>query len=124
MKAMQKRPTGFESIDEYIRSFPKPVQKKLRELRKVIRELAPDAEEKISYQIPTFHLGRNLVHFAAYANHIGFYPTSSGIRAFKSKLSKYNYSKGAIQFPLDEPLPMGLIRQIVKFRVREETKTK
>jgi uncharacterized protein YdhG (YjbR/CyaY superfamily) len=121
---MKRRTTGFESIDEYIVSFPKPVQKKLRDLRKAIRELAPDAEEKISYQIPTFHLGRNLVHFAAYANHIGFYPTSSGIRSFKSKLSKYKYSKGAIQFPLKEPLPMNLIKNIVRFRVQEESKRK
>ncbi len=121
---MKRRSIGFESVDEYIHSFPKPVQKKLRDLRKAIRELAPDAEEKISYQIPTFYLDRNLIHFAAYAKHIGFYPTSSGVRAFKSKLSKYKYSRGAIQFPLDQPLPMGLIRKIVRFRIREETKKK
>jgi uncharacterized protein YdhG (YjbR/CyaY superfamily) len=121
---MQKRTTGATSIDEYIRLFPAPVQKKLKELRKVIREEAPEAQEKISYQMPTFHLNRNLVHFAAYAKHIGFYPTSSGIRAFNNKLRNFKHSTGAIQFPLEEPLPIELIRTIVRFRVREELKKK
>lgn len=112
----------YSSIDEYIVSFPEHVQKKLVELREAIREQAPDAQEKISYQIPTFFLNGNLVHFAAYANHIGFYPTSSGIRAFKNKLSKYKSAKGSVQFPMEEPLPLGLIKMIVKFRVKENMK--
>ena len=119
---MERRKKPFVSIDEYIRTFPKPVRKKLLELRGTIKELAPDAEEKISYQMPTFCLNGNLVHFAAYAKHIGFYPTSSGISVFKSKLAKYKSSKGAVQFPIDEPLPIGLIKQIVKFRVAENMK--
>ncbi len=114
----------YKSIDKYIRSFPKETQKKLTELRKIIREQAPEAEEKISYQIPTFFLNGNLVHFAAFAKHIGFYPGSSGIRAFKSKLSKYESAKGSVQFPLKEPLPVGVIKQIVKFRVTENLKKK
>jgi uncharacterized protein YdhG (YjbR/CyaY superfamily) len=121
---MQKERKGFRSIDEYIRSFPVDVRKKLTELRKVIQAQAPQAQEKISYQIPTFYLMGNLVHFAAYSKHIGFYPTSSGIRAFRNKLTKYKHSRGAVQFPLEEPLPMNLIRRMVKFRVRENTKKK
>jgi uncharacterized protein YdhG (YjbR/CyaY superfamily) len=114
----------YRSIDEYIRSFPRDVQKKLRELRKLIREQAPQAQEKISYQMPTFFLNGNLVHFAAYSKHIGFYPTPSAISAFKSRLSKYENAKGSVQFPLDEPLPIQLIKQIVRFRVSENTKPK
>jgi uncharacterized protein YdhG (YjbR/CyaY superfamily) len=110
---------GNNPIDQYIRSFPEPVQKKLEMLRALIREQAPHAQEKISYRIPTFFLNGNLVHFAAYSRHIGFYPTSSGIRAFKSKLSKYKNSKGSVQFPIEEPLPVDLIKKIVKFRVEE-----
>jgi uncharacterized protein YdhG (YjbR/CyaY superfamily) len=116
---MERRRRAYRSIDEYIRSFPGPVRAQLRELRNLIRRLAPDAQEKISYQIPTFTLHGNLVHFAAFANHIGLYPGSSGVRAFESKLTRYKHSKGAIQFPLDEPLPVSLITQIVKFRVKE-----
>jgi uncharacterized protein YdhG (YjbR/CyaY superfamily) len=121
---VQKEKKGFQSIDEYIRSFPVDVRKKLVDLRKVIQAQAPQAQEKISYQIPTFYLNGNLVHFAAYSKHIGFYPTSSGIRAFKSKLTRYKHSRGAVQFPLEEPLPMDLIRRIVRFRVRENMKEK
>ena len=120
----QKMKKGIESIDEYFRSFPKHIQQKLRELRTVIREQAPQAQEKIASQIPTFYLNGNLVHFAAYAKHIGFYPTSSGIRAFRGKLSNYKTSKGTIQFPLNEPLPLELIRKIVRFRVAENMKKK
>jgi len=116
---VEKGSRRFESIDEYIRSFPKPVRKKLAEMRKIIGEQAPQALEKISYQMPTFFLNGNLVHFAAYAKHIGFYPTPNGISAFKSQLSKYKNAKGSVQFPLEEPLPKSLIRQIVKFRVAE-----
>lgn len=108
-----------KSIDEYILQHPQEVQKILESLRKVIKESAPDAEEKISYRMPTFVLSGNLVHFAAYNNHIGFYPTPSGINTFKKELSKYKTSKGAVQFPIGEPIPYGLISQIVKFRAVE-----
>ena len=121
---MQKEKKGIQSIDEYIRPFPLHVRKKLMELRKVIREQAPQAQEQISYQMPAFYLNGNIVYFAAYSKHIGFYPTSSGIRAFESKLSKYKHSKGAVQFPMDEPLPLELIRKIVRFRVQENIKEK
>lgn len=109
-----------KTIDDYIATFPKDVQVILEELRQTIRECAPDAEERISYGIPTFDLnGLHLVHFAAYKNHIGFYPTSSGIRAFKGELSSFKTSKGTVQFPLDKPIPFDLIRKIVNFRVKE-----
>ena len=91
-------------------------------LRKVIKESAPDAEEKISWQMPTFVLHGNLVHFAAYKNHIGFYPTPSGIDAFKHELSEYKGAKGSVQFPIEKPLPYELISKIVKFRVAENIK--
>jgi len=110
----------FQSIDEYIYIFPRDVQVVLQNMRQAIRGVAPDAEETISYQIPTFKLNHNLVHFAAYKNHIGFYPTSSGIKAFKKELSSYKCSKGAVQFPLDMPVPFGLVKKIVMFRVKEE----
>ena len=110
------------TIDEYIRTFPKNVQEKLQALRKTIKMAAPGAGETISYGIPTFDLGGHLVHFAAYKNHIGFYPTSSGIRAFKKELSPYKTSKGTVQFPIDRPLPLALIARIVKYRVTENKK--
>lgn len=114
--------SGFTTIDEYIRLFPGPVQKKLTQLRKLVHEMAPDATEKISYQMPTFFLNGNLVHFAAHTNHIGFYPTpSAGVR-FKRELAGYEQGKGSIQFPLDKPLPLELIRKIVRFRVEENVK--
>lgn len=112
----------FESIDEYIFKFPPEIQEILKMLRKVIKESAPDAEEKISYQMPTFVFHGNLVHFAAHKNHIGFYPTPSGIDAFKHELSEYKGAKGSIQFPLEKPLPYELISKIVKFRVTENIK--
>jgi uncharacterized protein YdhG (YjbR/CyaY superfamily) len=115
---------GYQSVDEYIRSFPELIQKKLEQMRGVIKKQAPQAEEKISYQMPTFYLNGNLVHFAGYSKHIGFYPTPGAIEAFKDELSKYKYSKGAVQFPLDKPLPLALIRKIVKFRVEENMKKK
>lgn len=95
----------------------------MEEMRSIIREQAPEARETISYGIPTFALNGNLVHFAAYKGHIGFYPTSSGIQAFKDELRSYRSSKGAVQFPLDEPLPRDLIRRMVGFRVTEATRT-
>jgi uncharacterized protein YdhG (YjbR/CyaY superfamily) len=116
---MESIKKSFTSIDEYIKTFPKEVQDILKRLRETIRKAAPDAEEKISYQMPTFYLNGNLVHFAAYKKHIGFYPTSSGIRAFKKELSFYKTAKGTVQFPIDKPLPLELIGKIVKFRVLE-----
>lgn len=113
---------GFNSIDEYIAAFPEDIQKILGELRATIKASAPDAGEKISYQMPTFTLKGNLVHFAAYKKHIGFYPTPSGIQAFKHELSVYEGSKGAVRFPIDKPLPLELICKIVKFRVTENLK--
>ncbi len=116
---MKSRQAGLESIDEYISACPAEVQKNLEALRTTIRKSAPGAEERISYRIPAFFLNGILVYFAAYKNHIGFYPTSSGIGAFKRELSKYEGSKGTVRFPIDRPLPLGLIGKIVKFRVAE-----
>jgi uncharacterized protein YdhG (YjbR/CyaY superfamily) len=119
---MEGNKVTFESIDEYIFKFTPEIQEILKRLRKVIKESAPDAEEKISYQMPTFALHGNLVHFAACKNHIGFYPTPSGIDAFKHELSGYRGAKGSIQFPIEKPLPYELISKIVKFRVSENIK--
>ncbi|WP_019419919.1 iron chaperone [Paenibacillus sp. OSY-SE] len=116
---MEGKKITYESIDDYISQFPPEVQAILKTLRKVIKESAPDAKEKISYQMPTFVLHGNLVHFAAYKNHIGFYPTPSGIHAFKDKLAEYKTAKGSVQFPIDKPLPYELINKIVQFRVAE-----
>ena len=113
------RKAHFKSIDDYINTFPRNIQNVLQEMRRTIREAAPEAEEAISYQIPTFKLNGNLVHFAAFKNHIGFYPTSTGVSAFKKELSRYEGSKGTVRFPMDKPLPLPLVRRIVKFRVRE-----
>lgn len=110
---------AFKTIDEYIATFPKNVQVILEKLKQVIRDSAPEAKEAISYQMPTFKLKGNLVHFAAYKKHIGLYPTPSAIETFKEELSDYETSKGAIRFPLDKPLPFDLIKRIVKFRVEE-----
>ncbi|KGR76726.1 iron chaperone [Ureibacillus manganicus] len=107
------------AIDEYILQFPEDIQEILNTIRKEIKEIAPNADEKISYGMPTFVLERNLVHFAAYKNHIGFYPTPNGIERFKEELSEYKTSKGAIQFPIEKPIPYELISKIVKFRVAE-----
>ena len=109
----------FKTIDEYIATFPKNIQSILEELRQAIRNSAPKAEEAISYQMPTFKLNGNLVYFAAFKNHIGFYPTSSAIAAFKEELSDYKVSKGTIRFPLDKPIPFDLVKKIVKYRVKE-----
>ncbi|EMO53276.1 iron chaperone [Leptospira noguchii] len=121
---MDSKKLNFKNIDEYINLFPKDVQDKLRKLRSTIRKAAPNAEEKISYQMPTFVLNGNLVYFAAYKKHIGFYPTSSGIKKFQTELTKYKTTKGAIQFPMDQPLPLKLIAKIVKYRIKENTQTK
>ena len=106
------------SIDQYIATFPESVQQLLQQIRATIQQAAPDATEAISYAMPTFKLNGNLVHFAGYKNHIGFYPTPSGIEPFKDELVNYKCSKGAIQFPIDEPLPIKLIRKIVLHRVQ------
>lgn len=109
----------FTTIDEYVAQFPADIQKILQEIRAVIKSAAPQAQEKISYQMPTFFLEGNLVHFAAFKNHIGFYPVPSGIEQFKAELSAYKGAKGSVQFPLDKPMPYDLIRRIVEFRVQE-----
>jgi uncharacterized protein YdhG (YjbR/CyaY superfamily) len=112
------------TLDEYIGSFPKNVRDILAELRRVIRESAPEAEEAMAYGIPTFRLKGNLVHFAAFKNHVGFYPTPSAIEAFKKELSQYKQAKGSVQFPLDTPIPFELVKRIVKFRVKENESKK
>lgn len=112
---------AFTSIDEYIAQFPPEIQEILQSVRKVIKESAPDATEKISYQMPTFALHGNLVHFAGYKNHIGFYPAPSGIEAFQKELSAFKGAKGSVQFPLDKPMPYDLISRIVKYRAAENT---
>jgi uncharacterized protein YdhG (YjbR/CyaY superfamily) len=109
----------LHNIDEYIANFPADIQEILQELRATIKAAAPEAEEAISYQMPTFKLKGNLVHFAAYKNHIGFYPVPRGIEAFQEELSAYKGSKGTVQFPLDRPLPLDLISRIVRFRVKD-----
>jgi uncharacterized protein YdhG (YjbR/CyaY superfamily) len=116
---MRTKQTPPKNIDEYIAGFPENVQKVLEKIRMTIRKAAPQAEEIINYGIPTFTLNGNLVHFAGFKNHIGFYPTPSGIEKFKDELSVYEGAKGSVQFPLDKPIPYGLITKIVKFRVKE-----
>ncbi len=108
-----------KEIDNYINGFPKEIQTLLQQVRMTVRNAAPEAEEKISYGMPTFFLKGNLVHFAAFKNHIGFYPVPSGMNAFKEELSVYKQGKGSAQFPLDKPMPLSLITKIVKFRVKE-----
>jgi len=107
------------SIDEYIAGFPKEVQKLLEQIRRTIRKAAPAAEETISYQMPAFKLKGALVYFAAYKNHIGMYPTASAIAKFKRELSGYEGARGTVRFPLDKPIPLGLIAKIAKFKVKE-----
>jgi uncharacterized protein YdhG (YjbR/CyaY superfamily) len=109
----------YKNIDDYIEKAPQEVQQKLRDLRAVIKSELPDAEERIAYQMPTFSQNGNLVHFAAFKNHIGFFPAPSGIENFRDELAKYKTSKGTVQFPLDEDIPMDLVREIVRFRLKE-----
>jgi uncharacterized protein YdhG (YjbR/CyaY superfamily) len=116
---METKTTTPKDVDEYISGFPKEVQRLLEELRATIKKAAPDAEEVISYQMPAFKLQGMLVYFAGYKSHIGFYPTPSGIEAFRKELSVYKGAKGSVQFPTDSPLPLNLISKIVKYRVRE-----
>jgi len=118
-KDMKTNPAAPKNIDEYIAGFPPDIQELLERIRMTIRKAAPDAEEKISYQMPTFALKGNLVHFAACKNHIGFYPTPTGTEKFQKELSIYKGAKGSVRFPLDRPMPFALISKIVKFRVKE-----
>jgi uncharacterized protein YdhG (YjbR/CyaY superfamily) len=112
------------TIDEYIATFPKDVRKILSEIRRAIQSAAPDAEERISYRMPAFFLHGILVYFAAFRNHIGFFPTLSGIRAFESHIAGYKSGKGTLHFPIDKPIPVALIKKIVKFRVAENLNKK
>ena len=121
---MEESAIKIETIDAYISRYDEDVQAILQEFRRVIKEEAPDATEKISYQMPTFYLNGNLVHFAVQKNHIGFYPAPSGVAAFKEELTEYKTSKGAIQFPLTKPIPYELVRRIVRFRVEEAKQKK
>lgn len=114
----------MNEIDKYISGFPKDTQKLLAQIRAAIRKAAPDAEEKISYGIPAFALKGNLVHYAAYKNHIGLYPAPRGVEAFKKELANYKGGKGTLQFPIDKPLPLNLISKIVKFRVKKNLERK
>jgi uncharacterized protein YdhG (YjbR/CyaY superfamily) len=116
---MKTHPTAPKNIDEYIAGFPQEIQDILEKIRSTIKKAAPGAEETISYQMPTFVLKGNLVHFAAFKNHIGFYPTPTGIERFREELSGYESAKGSVRFPLDKAIPFTLISKIVKFRVGE-----
>ena len=116
---MERNKSGFSSIGEYIATFPEDIQALLEAVRATIKASAPDAQERISYQMPAFALHGNLVYFAALKNHIGFYPTASGIEAFKDELSMYEGTKGAVNFPINQPLPLELISKIVQYRVTE-----
>lgn len=116
---MNNESTIPQTIDEYIAGFPENIQEILQKIRQTIKAAAPNAEEAISYQMPTFKLKGNLVHFAAFKSHIGFYPVPSGIEQFKEELAVFKQGKGSVQFPLDKPMPYDLIRRIVLFRVEE-----
>jgi uncharacterized protein YdhG (YjbR/CyaY superfamily) len=121
---MREPKRAYKTIDEYIATLPKNIQSILEELRQVIRESAPKAEEAISYQMPAFKLNGILVYFAAFKNHISFFPTSSAIEAFREKLSPYKISKGTVRFPINEPIPFDLIKEMVRFRVKENLSKK
>ena len=114
--------TKFKTVDEYLSVFPQKTKAKLQAFRKTIKKAAPGAEELISYNMPAFKLQGALVYYAAYKGHIGFYPTSSGIKAFKKDLSAYEGSKGTVRFPIDKPIPLNLVSKIVKYRVKENLK--
>ena len=119
---MESTKKGASTIDEHIAQFPAGTQQKLQQIRELVKSLAPGATETIAYGIPTFRLNGNLVHFAGYAQHIGLYPGSEAIEVFKQDLAGYKTSKGTIQFPLDQPLPLELIKKITQFRVAKNTK--
>jgi uncharacterized protein YdhG (YjbR/CyaY superfamily) len=111
---------NFSTIDKYISTFPKDVQKELETIRETIIKTAPEAEESISYQIPTFKInGRYLIYFAGFKNHVSIYPAPRAAAEFKKELSEYKGGKGTVQFPLDKPIPLSLIRRIVKYRIKE-----
>ncbi len=116
---MDETKSQFTNIDEYIAMFPADVQLLMQKIRAVVHEAAPEAEERISYAMPAFYMNGNLVYFGGFKNHIGFFPTSSGINAFHNEFTDYKWSKGTVQFPLDKPIPYDLIRRIVQFRVAE-----
>jgi uncharacterized protein YdhG (YjbR/CyaY superfamily) len=116
---MEAAKTKFKTVDEYFSTLPAQTKALLQEVRKVINKSAPGAEDVISYNMPAFKLNGMLVWYAAHKEHIGFYPKPSGLQAFKKELSGYKSSKGAVQFPLDKPLPLHLISKMVKFRVKE-----
>jgi uncharacterized protein YdhG (YjbR/CyaY superfamily) len=118
---MKRSAATHATIDDYIAAHPPEIRKRLSTLRRTIREHAPQAEERISYAVPTLWLEGNLVHFAAFARHIGFYPGPTGIAAFQQKLARYKSAKGSVQFPHDEPLPLDLVAEIVRFRVAEQS---
>lgn len=121
---MKSKKVSFSSIDEYIATFPEDVQKIMKQLRRTIKAAAPDAEEKISYGIPTFTLnGKYLIYFAGWKNHISIYPIPSGSEAFNKEVSQYVEGKGTLKFPMDKPLPMKLITKIVKLKVAENLKS-
>ncbi|HLO18079.1 MAG TPA: DUF1801 domain-containing protein [Anaerolineales bacterium] len=116
---MKTDQTELQTIDEYIAGFPEDIQRILQKVRMTIRKAAPDAKETIKYRMPTFTLNGNLVYFAGFKNHIGFYPVPTGMEKFKQELAVYKQGKGSVQFPLDQPIPYDLISKIVKFRVKE-----
>ena len=116
---MAAKQTTAPDIESYIAAFPPAVRARLRKMRTAIRRAAPGAREKISYRIPTFALCGNLVHFAAYEHHIGFYPGASGVKKFARRLGSYDFAKGSVQFPHDRPLPLDLVAEIVRFRLAE-----
>jgi len=116
---MQAISTKFKTVDEYLSTFPATTRRILQEVRQTIKKAAPQAEEVISYNMPAFKLHGVLVYYAAYQKHVGFYPTPSAIKAFQKELAQYESSKGAVQFPIDQPMPVELITKIVHFRVRE-----
>ena len=117
---MKKSDANAATIDDYIAGHPPKIRARLSAMRKTIRKHAPGAEEKISYRIPTFYLDGNLVHFAAFDRHVGFYPGAAGIATFKDALAPYKSAKGSVQFPHDEPLPLDLVAEIVRFRVAQQ----
>jgi len=121
---MNTQTTSAMTIDKYIAAFPDDVQAILQQIRRTIHEAAPEATEAISYGMPTFKLNGNLVHFGAFKSHIGFYPVPSGMAAFQDDLAAYKQGKGSVQFPLNKPMPLDLIRRIVEFRVQESKAAK
>jgi uncharacterized protein YdhG (YjbR/CyaY superfamily) len=112
------------SVDEYIQAYPEHFQKKLTELRNLIKDIVPEATEKISYKMPAYSLNGIIVWFGGFSKHIGFFPGADGIEEFKGELSKYKHAKGSVRFPIEEPLPAGLIKRIVEFRVAQDSKKK